>query len=166
MKIALINTLYAPYKIGGAEVSVQLLAESLQRAGHEVGVFCLHEFDEIKYDTLNGVHIAYLPLKNMYWPFQASSASKLKKAVWHLLDSYNPFMARAMRKELRKFSPDVVHTNNLSGFSVAAWRVAKKLGAAWYTRLAIIIYSIRTARCLNMAKIWTYSRLQCASHLF
>ncbi|WP_171453657.1 glycosyltransferase family 4 protein [Serratia marcescens] len=129
MKIALINTLYAPYKIGGAEVSVQLLAESLQRAGHEVGVFCLHELDEVKYDTLNGVHVAYLPLKNVYWPFKASAASKLKKAVWHLLDSYNPFMARAMRNELRKFSPDVVHTNNLSGFSVAAWRVAKKLGA-------------------------------------
>ncbi|WP_368926846.1 glycosyltransferase family 4 protein [Serratia marcescens] len=129
MKIALINTLYAPYKIGGAEVSVQLLAESLQRAGHEVGVFCLHEFDEIKYDTLNGIRVIYLPLKNVYWPFQASAENKLKKMVWHLLDSYNPFMARIVRNELRKFSPDIVHTNNLSGFSVAAWRVAKKLGA-------------------------------------
>lgn len=129
MKIVLINTLYAPYKIGGAEVSVQMLAESLQSAGHQVRVFCLHEDDKIKHDSLNGVSIVYFPLKNLYWPFQKQVAGKLQKVAWHLLDSYNPFMARRVRAELRDFSPDVVHTNNLSGFSVAVWRVAKKLGA-------------------------------------
>ncbi|MEE4409332.1 MULTISPECIES: glycosyltransferase family 4 protein [unclassified Serratia (in: enterobacteria)] len=129
MKIVLINTLYAPYKIGGAEVSVQMLAESLQSAGHQVRVFCLHEGDEIKHDVLNGVGIVYFPLKNLYWPFQKQAAGKLQKAAWHLLDSYNPFMTRMVRNELRAFAPDVVHTNNLSGFSVAIWRAAKKLGA-------------------------------------
>lgn len=128
MKIVLINTLYAPYKIGGAEVSVQMLAESLQSAGHQVRVFCLHEGNEIKHDSLNGVDILYFPLKNLYWPFQKQAAGKLQKAVWHLLDSYNPFMTRMVRDELRAFAPDVVHTNNLSGFSVAIWRAAKKLG--------------------------------------
>ncbi|SPX55010.1 glycosyl transferase family protein [Klebsiella pneumoniae] len=97
--------------------------------GMKLVCFVFNEFDEIKYDTLNGVHIAYLPLKNMYWPFQASSASKLRKRCGIFLILIIHFMARAMRKELSKFSPDVVHTNNLSGFSVAAWRVAKKLGA-------------------------------------
>ncbi|HBV6188764.1 TPA: glycosyltransferase family 4 protein, partial [Klebsiella pneumoniae] len=29
MKITIINTLYYPYRLGGAEVSVQVLAESL-----------------------------------------------------------------------------------------------------------------------------------------
>ncbi|HGM5287516.1 TPA: glycosyltransferase [Serratia liquefaciens] len=129
MKIALINTLYAPYKIGGAEVSVQMLAESLQTVGHQVRVFCLHDGDKIKYDSINGVSIVYFPLKNLYWPFQKQVAGKLQKAGWHLLDSYNPFMARMVRYELAAFGPEVVHTNNLSGFSVAVWRVAKKLRA-------------------------------------
>ncbi|HFK7185064.1 TPA: glycosyltransferase family 4 protein [Serratia odorifera] len=129
MKIVIINTLYAPYKIGGAEVSVQMLAESLVKLGHQVCVFCLHEGDEIKKDTINGVQVSYFPLLNLYWPFKSESPSKYKKALWHLLDIHNPFMAKRVSQALAEIRPDVVHTNNLSGFSVAVWQSAKKLGA-------------------------------------
>ena len=41
MKILIINTLYAPYKIGGAEKSIQSLAESFVKKNVEVMVLTL-----------------------------------------------------------------------------------------------------------------------------
>lgn len=43
MKIMIFNTLYFPYRIGGAEVSVQILAEELVNQGHSVRVVSLTE---------------------------------------------------------------------------------------------------------------------------
>jgi len=40
VKIAIINTLYYPNVVGGAERSVQFLAEGLVKKGHEVVVIC------------------------------------------------------------------------------------------------------------------------------
>ncbi len=55
MNIILVNTLYYPYKIGGAEVSVQILAESLIEKGHSVTVVSIHEHNERKDTEHNGV---------------------------------------------------------------------------------------------------------------
>ncbi|WP_199635219.1 glycosyltransferase family 4 protein [Serratia sp. PAMC26656] len=129
MKIMIVNTLYSPYKIGGAEVSVQFLAEELVAMGNKVRVICLHQEKNKKTDIINGVEVVYLPLKNVYWPYGSNdSQGKLKKLIWHFFDSYNLVMARVFRKELADFEPDVVHTNNISGFSVSIWNEVKKKG--------------------------------------
>lgn len=125
MKILIINTLYSPYKIGGAEVSVQLLAEGLFAQGHNVRVLCLHPDSARKTSFLNGVEIIYLPLKNMYWPFNGVCKPGWKRLFWHLLDLYNPMMRNLVDREINSFKPDVVHTNNLAGFSVSVWSCVK-----------------------------------------
>ena len=43
MKIMIFNALYYPYRVGGAEISVQLLAEELVRQGNKVCVVTLGE---------------------------------------------------------------------------------------------------------------------------
>ncbi|ANJ92003.1 Glycosyl transferases group 1 [compost metagenome] len=126
MRVIIVNTLYYPYKIGGAEVSVQLLAEELVRKGHQVRVVCLHKENYKKIDNVNGVEVVYLPLKNIYWPFDDSRKSKIQRLMWHIIDSYNILMAKLISKEIDDFNPDVVHTNNIAGFSVAIWSVIKK----------------------------------------
>ncbi|CAI1535928.1 sugar transferase, PEP-CTERM/EpsH1 system associated [Serratia proteamaculans] len=126
MKILIINTLYAPYQIGGAEVSVQLLAEQLVGNGHQVKVLCLHADTVSKSDTINSVEVEYLPLKNIYWPFGDEEQGRWKRLFWHALDSYNPFMAKLVDVEIEKFRPDIVHTNNLTGFSVSIWPLIKR----------------------------------------
>lgn len=126
MKILIVNTLYSPYKIGGAEVSVQLLSESLVDMGHNVRVLCLHEDEQRKTSLINGVEVVYLPLKNIYWPFSDTRPAKFKRLLWHIIDMYNPLMKMNVATELEQFSPDVVHTNNLAGFSVAIWDEVKK----------------------------------------
>src|SRR5450432_3625911 len=42
MRILIVNTLYPPLQVGGAEKSVSLLAEALGRTGDEVSVVSLH----------------------------------------------------------------------------------------------------------------------------
>ncbi|WP_179990404.1 glycosyltransferase family 4 protein [Acinetobacter sp. YH12252] len=126
MKVLIVNTLYHPHKIGGAEVSVQLLAEGLVKAGHEVRVVSLHDQNVKKIDRVNGVEVSYLPLFNKYWPYSDYVPTKLEKLVWHLLDTYNIVMSKRIESELLEFKPDVVHTNNIAGFSVAVWSIVNK----------------------------------------
>lgn len=129
MRILIINTLYSPYKVGGAEVSVQLLAEGLVSAGNQVRVLSLHELNYIKRDIINGVEVCYVPLVNIYWPFKKNfKPSRIKKLIWHVIDNYNPLMKKFVKLEILDFKPDVVHTNNLAGFSVAVWDVVKANG--------------------------------------
>lgn len=127
MRISIVNSLYAPYKIGGAEVSVQILAETLVEHGHQVQIICLNKENNIKKDVINGVDVCYIPLRNIYWPYDSSSHSKFSRFIWHLIDQYNPIMAYLVGKQLKEFNPDVVHTNNLTGFSISIWDVVKKM---------------------------------------
>ncbi|HAI6833687.1 TPA: glycosyltransferase [Escherichia coli] len=127
MKVAIINTLYYPYRLGGAEVSVQVLAESLVKRNVEVIVLTLHEGSALKIDTFNGIKIYYLPLLNCYWPYDSNEHSKIHRLQWHIKDLYNKKMVKLVSSILQDLRPDIVHTNNLSGFSVGVWRVLRKM---------------------------------------
>lgn len=128
MRILIFNTLYSPERVGGAEISVQLLAEALAAKGYQVRVVCLTKAGPRLEASVNGVSVVYLPLRNIYWPFDGKRQPLLKKIIWHLLDQYNFLMKRSVSKEIESFRPDLVHTNNLSGFSVSVWSAAKKYG--------------------------------------
>ncbi|QCU73137.1 glycosyltransferase family 4 protein [Pseudoalteromonas distincta] len=120
MKILILNTLYYPYKVGGAEVSVQFLAEGLAEIGHDVYVACIVPKGSVHANTsttINGVNVLYVPLLNLYWPFNDKARGKLIKLMWHILDSFNPLMIRQVKKLVKAIKPDVIHTNNLAGFS-------------------------------------------------
>lgn len=126
MKVLMINTLYAPYAVGGAERSVQLLAETLVALGHDVVVVTLHEDKKQQRETINGVKVVRLPLGNVYWPFSAALRPPWMKLLWHILDLHNPIMAKRVAEVVDEFSPDVVHTNNIAGFSTSVWSVANQ----------------------------------------
>lgn len=119
MKIAYINSFYAPDEVGGAEKSVRFLAESVVANGHKAMVIALGRTRESS--ELNGVRIERLPIQNLYFPTDSGSKSSLQKLAWHTIDSFNPATTRHLGPVLDDFQPDVVHTNNLSGFSVSAW---------------------------------------------
>ncbi|MFO1057132.1 MAG: glycosyltransferase family 4 protein [Dongiaceae bacterium] len=128
MKVAFVSTLYHPHAIGGAEVTVRLLAEGLVRAGHGATVISLSP-DGRRWDgEVAGVRTHYLPLANLYWPFDPAPRGNLAKLAWHLIDGYNPVMGRRVASLLAAERPDVVHVHNLLGFSAAVWRAAGRLG--------------------------------------
>jgi glycosyltransferase involved in cell wall biosynthesis len=127
MRILIINTLYAPLILGGAERSVTLLAEELARSGDQVSVATLHPGSEETVESLNGVRVYRLPMDNRYWPFERSrkpgTAARIR---WHMGDIWNRQAAERIGRILDEEKPEVVHSNVLAGFSVAVWREVKK----------------------------------------
>lgn len=75
MKLLIINTLYYPNIIGGAEQSVQLLAEAICHWGHEVVVVCTSPNPGRTIKFINSVKVYYLGLKNLYWQFDGKENS-------------------------------------------------------------------------------------------
>ncbi|MBR1195453.1 glycosyltransferase family 4 protein [Bradyrhizobium sp. AUGA SZCCT0240] len=127
MKILLVNSLYPPEIMGGAEVSVSLLAEALALRGHQVSVICLHKAAETSISEIRGVRVYRLQIDNDYWPFdQDRKPSRLRRLKWHLRDTWNREAAKRFGAVLDAEAPDVLHTNNLTGFSVSLWSEAKR----------------------------------------
>ncbi|PWL39844.1 hypothetical protein DKG77_03170 [Flagellimonas aquimarina] len=122
MRVLIFNTLYTPYKIGGAEISVQDLAENLLDNGIKVGVVTLGENKEKT--MVNGIVVWRLKLQNVFWPFNEEPSSTLTKLKWHWEDVYNKRYQEDVNKIFLEFKPHIVHTNNLAGFSVAIWDIA------------------------------------------
>ena len=129
MKILILNTLYKPIQVGGAEKSVALLAESLVRFGDSVIVVTLVPGNAESVENVDGVKVYRLPIDNRYFPWASKmKPSPIEKALWHFTDDLNERAGTAVARVLDIECPDVLHTNNLSGFSVAIWRHAHKRG--------------------------------------
>lgn len=126
MKIALVNTLYAPYQVGGAERSAQELAEGLAGRGHSVAVITLGEAHLDCRSVINGVTVYRLPLENWYWPYSESLGNAAERAAWHLRDFHNAAMSARVGSVLDRERPDIVHTHSLAGFSVGVWSQATR----------------------------------------
>jgi glycosyltransferase involved in cell wall biosynthesis len=122
VKILLLNSLYYPNIVGGAEKSVQLLAESHLAKGHVPIVVTTSNKTYVDY--VNGVKVYYIKTPNLYWVLQANEQPSLIKPLWHLVDTVNPLVMPRLRKILSEEQPDIFHSHNMAGFSVSVWRVA------------------------------------------
>lgn len=127
MRITFLNGLYPPHGSAGAENSLRMLAGSLSARGHDCAVITLTPGSEATEGTVDGIHVTYLPLANVYWPYGARRPAPLRP-VFQLLDAFNPVMLRRVARVLAAQRPDVVNCHNLQGFSVAAWVAAARLG--------------------------------------
>jgi glycosyltransferase involved in cell wall biosynthesis len=127
-RILLQNNLYHPSVFGGAEKSVQILAEALVREGLRVSVITLGDADEPAGHDIGGVKVYRVRLRNLFSPFTRRKRSLPANALWTLLDAYNPFMAGPVGRILRNERFNLVHTNNLIGFSAVVWALARRQG--------------------------------------
>ena len=133
MRILFVNTLYFPNQVGGAERSVRIMAEHLVEQGHDVFVLSIHHEEEFELKTVDGVRVFYLPSQNLFYPHEngetPSWAKKVPvKAIWHAVNSYDPRMVKKISRILQVANPDVVHTNNLTGFSTSVWTAVRQRG--------------------------------------
>ena len=124
MKIALLNTLYAPNVLGGAERVVQTLAETLLARGHEPVVVCTGAKRGVHRDQVAGVPVYSVGLQNIYPLLPLDGRRPLAKPIWHAVDTVNVGMTNALARILDEERPAVVHTHNLTGFSALAWSAA------------------------------------------
>jgi len=125
VKVLIFNSLYYPHIIGGAEKSVRILSEGLKEKGIESLVVSTADTDKVDY--VSGVKNYYVKSPNLYWMYRSKEQSIYIKPFWHLLDSFNPFVKNKILYIIKREKPAVIHTNNLAGFSVYVWKIAKKL---------------------------------------
>jgi glycosyltransferase involved in cell wall biosynthesis len=126
-RVMIINTLYPPSQVGGAEKSVSILAEALVRAGDNVTVVSLHARTNYLDEQLGGVRVIRLPLDNLYWPWGRRHGAAMK-ILWHLRDMWSLKAANRIGLLIDEIRPDLVHTNNIQGFSGAVWKTIAKRG--------------------------------------
>lgn len=130
MRIALCNALYttpeAPYTFGGAEVFVRQLAEALVVGGDEVIVLRAALEGGRRSETVNGVTVHFLPIRNLYPPFQ-DRKNPLMRMAWHAIDDRG-HAPEGVAEILGAFRPEVFHSHTLNGLSTEVWEIARGLG--------------------------------------
>ncbi|NYZ16659.1 glycosyltransferase family 4 protein [Azospirillum sp. RWY-5-1] len=127
-KILFVSTLYYPHHVGGAEATVRMLAEAAAARGQEVVVVTLAPDGREAEDVVNGVKVVYLPLANLFFLHGPGRKPRWLRPLWHLIDAWNPVMARRLGRVLDREKPDVVNLHNVQGFSVAAWGAVARRG--------------------------------------
>ncbi|QRY80251.1 glycosyltransferase family 4 protein [Pseudomonas sp. PDNC002] len=128
MRVLLLNTLYAPHIGGGAEVMLQHMAEGLRARGHAVQVLSTGPDGGLSRDTINGVPVWRVGVRNLYWPFDGRAHGALQRLAWHGLDRYNRGMRGVLARVLGQTEPDIVVCHNLSGWSISAWDAIRSAG--------------------------------------
>lgn len=128
MRILVINTWYYPNLQGGAEHSVKILAENLQK-NNTVGVFCIdNKNNGLKKELINEVTI-YRSDGGKYDLYGAyfSERSITKKLYDKYHEIFNTSIKQHLMDVIKEFKPDIVHCNCLSGISVKLFPLLKKL---------------------------------------
>ncbi|WP_051251461.1 glycosyltransferase family 4 protein [Paenibacillus harenae] len=130
MKIVIVNSLYSPHIIGGAEISTQILAETLDTVAevHVITTGGQKRNAGITSETINGVTVHRVPYNNLYWIGDAENHGMLSKVARRLVDIYNPLQIATVTNLLKEIKPDLVHTQNLSGFGAGIWTAFFKAG--------------------------------------
>jgi len=130
MKILITTSLYptprAPRIVGGAEIVVRRLAESLAERGDRVEVIRAASTPDQPMEVCNGVSVYSAPVRNIYLPFTRQRSAPTR-GIWHAIEDWQ-WTAALVSERLRAFKPDVLHSNNLSGLTTAVWRSSTDQG--------------------------------------
>lgn len=130
MKILIMNNYYYPNMMGGAEYSVQLLAEQLAQIGHEVYVLSMdgdRNTDVTKAEMIHGVYVYRSFSKPIYRRRILNDKSHVTDKLlngWHSIR--NRKMNADVKRVINFVRPDIIHTQNLVSMSYWVWKYAYK----------------------------------------
>lgn len=160
-RVTMLNTDFLPEGTGGAERSVHSLALDLMGHGVAATVISLSRPGSPGDRMVRGVPNPRVPVLNVYHPSSGATRGPIRKAVWHLIDSYSPVGAKSLVDAVVATRPQVVHTHNIQGFGVL-----RVLSALRQLQIATVHtmrdyyllcsrstlmrgYSVCTARCID-----------------
>ncbi|WP_028311764.1 glycosyltransferase [Derxia gummosa] len=128
MRILFVSANYGGNVVGGAQVSIRLVAEEMVKLGHDVAVASI---DDGKPDLpdwqMPGLRRFRFDVENLYWR-PARRPGALRRLAWHLIDRSPGHHSRSLGRIMDDFMPDVVHTNVLGGVGSGPWRAARRRG--------------------------------------
>ena len=122
MKVLIVASLFAPWRLGGAEFIAEASARALVNLDHEVHVLTLSPDKSTSQDHQDGYQVRRIPLLNIYSLQEMSNATTLQRIRWHAKDRWNIAMQDAFSKELAMLQPDVVLLHNIAGFSISVYK--------------------------------------------
>lgn len=130
-RLLIISGNYPPHTVGGGEIATQLLAQGFAEAGLEVRVLTCGEIEEQRMD--GRVTVSSIRSPNIYWRYLSTlpdgiENGAVKKAIWHILDNYNPCSMNKVKRAVLSFKPDLVLTSVLENFGASAWLSAHRAG--------------------------------------
>ncbi|BAL78841.1 glycosyltransferase family 4 protein [Bradyrhizobium cosmicum] len=126
MKVLVTSSLYptpgAPKVVGGAEIFVRRLVESLVARGDVIEVVRAASMPDQKVERFNDVDVYSAQSKNIYLPFN-EQRSPPARGIWHAVEDWQR-TADVVGARIDAFKPDLLHSNNLSGLTTAIWKAA------------------------------------------
>ena len=128
MRVLLVNSLYPPADVGGAERSVEQLARSLVAAGVSTAVATLVPSGGEGVETRDGVRIHRLPLRHLYWPYDGRRRPAARRALWHGLEAVSSLMDGPLGRVVKAERPDLIHAHVTTGFGGAVVRTVRRAG--------------------------------------
>ncbi len=126
MRVLFASANFGEQVVGGAQLSIRFVAEELAARGHEVAVLIVDPHGPRESVTPAGVRVFKVAPRNLYW-HRAPRPSAPKRLAWHVVDRFAPLLTGPFERVIRRFRPDIVHTNVLSGLTVAIWRATQML---------------------------------------
>ena len=69
----------------------------------------------------DGVRVYRAGLANHYWHYTQQRPGRLARLGWHYRDRYNADMRQHVREVIQREQPEIVVSNNLTGWSISAW---------------------------------------------
>lgn len=124
MKIAIVSFLVDPHLGGGAATSAVRIADGLMSRGHEVIIITTGPDKGLVEDLESGRRTYRFRPANLYWIGDKERQPLAKRALWQVVDIWNPHVFLTVRRLLVKERPDVVHVQKLRGLSPAVWSAA------------------------------------------
>jgi glycosyltransferase involved in cell wall biosynthesis len=125
MRILHLSTLYPPHVVGGAERSVELLAEEQVSQGHDVGVACIERQAEPA-AVRNGVTVYRMAHSNLFWLEDWPKFSQTARNYQKVKQQWNTAIERQFSKIIKDFRPDIINTHSMVDISTLVWRAARK----------------------------------------
>lgn len=126
MKVLVTSSLYptpgAPKVVGGAEIFVRRLVESLVARGDTIEVVRAASLPDQRAERHNDVDVYSAPNRNIYLPFTEQRSAPVR-GIWHAIEDWQR-TADVVGARIDAFKPDLLHSNNLSGLTTAVWKAA------------------------------------------
>ncbi len=127
MKILLINSLYSPYRTGGAETIARKIVVALVKSGHTVDVLTTKPaWSGEKHEVLDGAHIHRFFPCNIFWFGNIAVHHVFVRFIWHIFDTLNIYTYFWICNFVKKQKPDIVLTHNLKGIGFTTIKALKK----------------------------------------
>ncbi len=127
MRILNLTSLYHPEQVGGAELMVAQLAETLVGQGHEVGVACVSRAEEAP-DRVNGVSVFRTGHGTPFHVLDWSGRSKLDRIRYKLAVQWDGRTLARMARIVETYRPDVVNTHSMSELTPRLWPMVRRMG--------------------------------------